>query len=987
MNLTLKSKLLITIGLVFICSFGAVIYYDYQNAREEIIANLKNEATTIQGVLRATRKVYRHQFITSGVPLNDKTVGFLPAHALNRISDEFNNWVKSGLSFNNVSDRPRNPKQQADNVELEAMAFFRKNPQVKQRIRYFQDEQGRSFYHYASPLWITQSCLQCHGKREDAPLSIQTLYTQSFGYQLGELRGILSIKLPSTLLEERINQHLWGSIATYFAAFLMTFLAVFWLLKHNILNRLKLLTQASSRMASGEYRVRINSRGNDEISAVANAFDSMAEAVESRDQTLRDSEQRSRAIFESSGEGIVVIDEKGWVREANRTSGQIFGYPEQRLTNTSALNLLPTEGRFSQLRKLIRFIRSGPNSTEGLNRVEVNGQRQNGEIFPLELNVNDLTLDNEHFYLAVVEDISERKQAEQALLRKQEFLQTVIDGVVDPIMVIDTNYRIIMTNSVARQNIPEHLASKSVLYCHQVSHHSDVPCSGDEHPCPLRDVMESEKPVTVVHEHHLKDDRIATVELDASPFWGENGKLEGIIEVARDMTEHLETERQLRENEERLLYQASHDDLTELSNRSLFNSRLEHAIDRSEREGHRIAVLFLDLDRFKNINDSLGHDIGDGMLQEVAKRLAAGIRKEDTVARMGGDEFTIILEGIPDTENAAVVARKCLEILSEKMTVRGIELFPSVSIGISLYPEDATTVEGLMKCADSAMYRAKEAGRNTYQFYTPDMNEYSYRLLMLEADLRQALEKDQLLLHFQPQFNLIDGSLVGAEALIRWHHPERGMISPGDFIPLAEDTGLIVPIGEWVLSQATKQLRQWHQRGLTQMKIAVNVSARQFNRDLPELVARTLKENQLDPAALELEITESVLMENAETSTSVLKDLEQMGLTLAIDDFGTGYSSLSYLKQFPISTLKIDRSFIMDLPEDEDDKAIVSSVVALAKNMQLDVVAEGVETQVQLNYLQQLGCNQAQGFLLGRPLACSEFEQRFLPPETASPSE
>ncbi|WP_421868391.1 EAL domain-containing protein [Motiliproteus sp.] len=980
MKLTLKSKLLITIGIVFVCSFGAVIYYDYQSAREEIIANLKNEANTIQGLLRATRNVYRHQFVTSGIPLNDKTVGFLPAHALNRISDEFNNWVKSGLSFNNVSDRPRNPKQRADKVEQEAMAFFRKNPEATQRIRYFQDEQGRSFYHYSSPLWITQSCLQCHGKREDAPLSIQTLYTQSFGYQLGELRGILSIKLPSTLLEERINQHLWGSVAAYFAAFMLTFIAVFWLLKHNILNRLKLLTQASSRMASGEYRVRINSQGSDEISAVANAFDSMAEAVESRDRTLRDSEQRSRAIFESSGEGIVVVDEKGWIREANRTSGKIFGYPEQNLISTSAFNLLPNEGRIAQLRKLIRFIRSGPNAAKGLNRIEVKGQRQNGEVFPLELNVNDLTLDNEHFYLAVVEDISERKRAEAALLRKQEFLQTVIDGVVDPIMVIDTDYRIVMTNSVARQNIPKHLASEPVLYCHQVSHHSDVPCSGDEHPCPLRDVMESGKPVTVVHEHHLKNDKVATVELDASPFWGENGKLEGIIEVARDMTEHLEAERQLLENEERLLYQASHDDLTQLANRSLFNSRLEHAIDRCERDGGRIAVLFLDLDRFKNVNDSLGHDIGDGMLKEVGKRLAAVIRKEDTVARMGGDEFTVILEDIGVIEDAVVVARKCLKALSEKMTVQGIEFFPSASIGISLYPDDATTVEGLMKCADSAMYRAKEAGRNTYQFYTADMNEYSYRLLMLEADLRQALEKNQLRLHFQPQFDLNDGRLVGAEALLRWQHPERGLISPGDFIPLAEDTGLILPIGEWVLRQATGQLHRWHQRGLTQMKIAINVSARQFNRDLPKLIARTLGQHQLDPAVLELEITESVLMENAEASTSILKDLEQMGLTLAIDDFGTGYSSLSYLKRFPISTLKIDRSFIVDLPDDEDDIAIVSSVVAMANHMGLEVVAEGVETRVQQQCLQQLGCTQVQGFLFGRPIEATEFEQRFLPP-------
>lgn len=978
MNLTLKSKLLIAIGLVFICLFGALTYYDYQNARTEIIADLRNQADTIQSLVRATRKVYRHQFINSGLPLNKETVGLLPAHALNRISSEFNDWIDTGLSFNNVTDRPRNPDQQADQFELEAMAYFRGNPDQDDHISYQRDHQGANFYQFAAPMWITQDCLKCHGKREDAPASLQAMYDGGFDYQLGELRGIISIKLPSTLLEQRIHQHLWRALAAYTTGFVLTFLAITWLLKQNILNRLDTLTRATRRMASGELSVRIGSGGSDEISQVGRAFDSMAEAVESREQTLRNNERRLRAIFESTGEGIVVVDRDGWVKETNHALDRIFGYRGEQLVETSSLQLLSSRQRFQQLRKLMRLARSTSSESDQQSRIEVLGQRNNGEIVPLELNIKAMTLDNELHYLAVVEDISERKQAENAIKQKQQFLQAVIDGVVDPIMVIDTNYQVIMSNRSAQQNFPEQTDHSKTQYCYQVSHRSDTPCSGDDHPCPLHQVLDSGKPTTVVHEHYTDGNKLTTFELVASPFWNENGELEGVIEVARDMTEHLATEKQLRENEERLLYQASHDDLTKLSNRSLFNNRLEHAIARCKRDGGQVAVLFLDLDRFKNINDSLGHDVGDGMLKEVAARLKAGIRAEDTVARMGGDEFTIILEDVEDTAKVAMVARKCLQILSDKISVHGIELFPSVSIGISLYPNDATTVEDLMKCADSAMYRAKDAGRNCFQFYTADMNTHSYRLLMLEADLRQALQKDQLCLHYQPQFDLQTGNVVAAEALIRWNHPERGMIPPSDFIPLAEDTGLITPIGEWVLSEATQQLGRWHRQGLTRMKIAVNVSARQFNRDLPDLVAHTLKESQLEPASLELEITESVLMENAEASTSVLKDLEQMGLTLAIDDFGTGYSSLSYLKQFPISTLKIDRSFIIDLPDDEDDKAIVSSVIALANHMQLDVVAEGVESEWQLDYLRQLSCKQAQGFLFGHPMAADEFEHNFL---------
>jgi len=977
MYLSLKAKLLIAIGTAFLLSFGVVTYLDYQNSRAEIITNLSNEARTIRGMMKATRKVYRHQFIASGVPLNDKTVGFLPAHALNRISDEFKHWVKSGLSFNNVSDRPRNSKQAADAAEMEAINFFRATEDVNERIIYYRNEKGAAFYHFAWPMWITKDCMKCHGKREDAPESIRDMYKGAFGYEVGDLRGILSIKMPAALLEKRLAEHLWRSLATYLMGFVLTFVAVFWLLKKTILNRLDELTVATSQVASGNYHARIGHSGSDEISRVSSAFDSMAEAVEHRERSLSDSEKRSRAIYHAAGEGIIVADAKGVIHDLNPAVIEIFGYEEPELLGGSLAILLPKDKRLAHLKELLSFVYDNKERVVEHRRIEVSGQRKNGEIFPLELNLNTMQLEKQRYFLGVVEDISERKKAEKEIRSNQAFLQTIIDGVVDPIMVIGTDYKISMTNSVASKNISESLLVDGPGYCYQVSHGIDQPCDGEEHPCPLRQVIDTEKPVTVVHQHLVGEGERRTFELDASPLWGEDGQLKGIIEVSRDVTDRLEVERKLIDNEERMRYQANHDTLTGLPNRALFNDRLEHAINRVDREHGRLAVLFLDLDRFKNINDTLGHDIGDGMLKQIARRLERGVREEDTVARMGGDEFIIILEDAHSTDNIILVVRKCLRILSKKMSVRGIELFPSVSIGVSIYPDDARTVEDLMKCADTAMYRAKDAGCNTFQFYTTDMNTQSYRRLILEAGLRRAIDDQQLILHYQPQFELRTGNLLGAEALVRWNHPEHGMIAPGEFIPLAEDVGLIEPIGEWVLSSACQQLRHWHDQGLPQIKMAVNVSARQFNSHLPDVVADILNRVGLPATSLELEITESVLMGNVEATASVLKELEQMGITLAIDDFGTGYSSLSYLKRFPISTLKVDRSFVSDVPDD-DDCAIVSSVVALASNLGLDVVAEGVETGVQMEYLKQIGCGQVQGFLFGRPVPAEEFVAKHL---------
>ncbi len=444
--------------------------------------------------------------------------------------------------------------------------------------------------------------------------------------------------------------------------------------------------------------------------------------------------------------------------------------------------------------------------------------------------------------------------------------------------------------------------------------------------------------------------------------------------VALDLTQQNQTEKKLRDNEQRLQHIAYHDPLTNLPNRLLIQDRFQHAINKARRSEQKVAFLILDLDRFKDINDSLGHDIGDQLLKETADRLQSCVRDSDTVGRLGGDEFAIVLEQIEELTHVGMLVRRMLSKLAQEFAIEDHTLYISASIGISIYPTDSAKVDELVRFAEVAMYRAKEQGGNNYQLYTADMNARAHELLLLETHLRQALEERQLLLFYQPQYDLATGELAGMEALLRWRHPEKGMVSPGDFIPLAEETGLIVPIGEWVLRTACQQSLAWQKAGHPPVPVAVNISGRQFKEpDFIETVEKVLEETGLDPRWLELEITESVVMDRVEETILTLAELRGRGIQLAIDDFGTGYSSLSYLKRFPINKLKIDRSFVMDVVENPTDAAIAGSIVSLAHSMNLEVIAEGVETEAQMEFLKARGCHQIQGFLLGRPLPAEEF--------------
>jgi diguanylate cyclase (GGDEF)-like protein len=396
----------------------------------------------------------------------------------------------------------------------------------------------------------------------------------------------------------------------------------------------------------------------------------------------------------------------------------------------------------------------------------------------------------------------------------------------------------------------------------------------------------------------------------------------------------------------------------------------------AKRSERLVGLLFFDLDRFKTINDSLGHHVGDQLLEAVAERISNHIRDCDTVARLGGDEFTVVLESLSHVDEVFLVAQKICDMFASPFQLDTQQIFVTASIGITVFPFDDTDAENLLKNADIAMYRAKENGGNTYAFYEPHMDAHATEWLTLENDLRHALERNEFFLCYQPRVDISTGQILSAEALLRWQHPDHGLVSPAEFIPLLEETGLIVPIGEWVIKTACQQSLDWQSRGLPPLRIAVNISPRQFRQNnLIDLLTETLKTTKLDPNALELEITESMLIENVDVAAETLSAAHDLGIHVSVDDFGTGYSSLSYLKRFRISTLKIDRSFVKDITTDPDDAAIASAIVALAQSLDLNVTAEGVETQEQLAFIRQLGCDEAQGYLFSKPLHTRDFEK------------
>lgn len=589
-------------------------------------------------------------------------------------------------------------------------------------------------------------------------------------------------------------------------------------------------------------------------------------------------------------------------------------------------------------------------------------RRKDGSCFPVEVHMDRFGSGNEQLVIAVARDVTERKRAEDIL----RLAATVFETTTEAIMVTDADNKVKAVNPaftrITGYSVVEILGRNPRLLS---SGHHD----GDFYRR-MWESLEATGHWQGEIWNRRKSGEVYPEWLSIATIYGDEGRVVERVAVFSDITKRKKDEEQIRR-------QANFDALTGLPNRTLFLDRLSRAIATARREGWLIGLLFVDLDRFKAVNDSMGHVYGDRLLEQVAGRLTTCVRESDTVARLGGDEFTIILPDVGRAEDAAMIAEKIIERLATPFTIESNDLFIGASVGITLYPSDAEDAATMLRHSDIAMYRAKEAGRNGYRFFTQEMNTHAVERSRLERDLRRALERGQLELHYQPIVDLDSGEVVSAEALLRWHHPERGDVSPETFIPLAEETGLIGPIGEWVLWTACTHAASWQKPGLPSLAVSVNLSSRQIKLGLSvETVSRVLRETGLDPHLLTFEITESLIMDDAEHSIAWLNALKETGVKISIDDFGTGYSSLSYLKRFPVDTVKIDRSFVRDVTEDPDDAILVGAIIAMTHSLKMKVVGEGGETPEQVAFLRSHGCNMMQGYYYGRPVAPEEFSAR-----------
>ncbi len=595
---------------------------------------------------------------------------------------------------------------------------------------------------------------------------------------------------------------------------------------------------------------------------------------------------------------------------------------------------------------------------------ELINQRKDGTTYTEEMTITPVTRDVSNpanrYFIAIKQDITERKVAEESLLFKTALLEAQAETTIDGILVVDESDHIILANKQfgLHFGIPEELLmtrDDQIVLAHVVSK-IEAPDAFVER---VR-YLYSHRDEKSRDEFRLKNGKI--FDRYSAPFTDLQDQHRGRIWYFRDITDRTLAE-------ERVQFLAYYDALTGLPNRTLLKDRLSKALARARRHKDKVALLFLDLDQFKNINDSLGHSVGDLFLQGVAERLKKWGREQDTVARIGGDEFLLVLTDVKDIPDAAVAAERLMDSMTPGFVVQDRSINVGCSLGISIFPDHGADPETLIMHADAAMYYAKDSGRNNFRFFTEDMNIQAAERLTLESGLRLALDKNQLFLVYQPQMEIATGRIIGLEALLRWQHPELGLVPPDKFIRIAENSGMILPIGEWVLTAACRQARKWQLEGLPDVSVAVNVSAVQIRqKGFCELVRRILHETGLAPQYLELELTESLLLANADLVLSVVQELGAIGLKLAIDDFGTGYSSFSYLKQFRASKLKIDRSFITEVAVEADDAAIAAAIISMAKSLNLRVIAEGVEDEAQMSFLRAHQCDEIQGYYFSKPL-------------------
>jgi diguanylate cyclase (GGDEF)-like protein/PAS domain S-box-containing protein len=681
-----------------------------------------------------------------------------------------------------------------------------------------------------------------------------------------------------------------------------------------------------------------------------------ANATLKREAEERDREAKlSQAIIDSLPGLFYLFDENGRYLRWNRNLETVTGYTHEEIAAAHPIDFLGSDGE----KKLVTE-RIGKVLIEGSSSVEVNLVTKSGRQIPYYFSGAKIELDGRPCIAGLGLDITARRRAEEILRLRDRAIQASVNAII----ITDLEGNIEYANP-AFERITGYAVGEVVGRNCRLLQGDDTEQPG---VATLRRSIRAREEAAALLRNYRKDGRLFWNDVHIAPVRGQNGEATHFVGVLNDITE-------IKHYEQELERQANFDPLTTLANRNVLMDRIRHGIASAHRLGGFVTVGFMDLDNFKFINDSLGHSVGDALLKQVADRLVACVRGEDTIARYGGDEFAFVLLGQKDEKSVSVLMERILKTIEQPFLIEGNKLFVSCSIGLSFYPRDGKDVETLLKNADAAMYRAKERGRNNFQSYTPAMNQRATERLSLESRLRQALADKEFTLHYQPKVDLHSGHIVGVEALLRWRPANGPMVQPSTFIPLAEETGLIVPLGAWVLQTACVHNKRLQEARLPPLRVAVNISSRQFDPEtLVGMVDKALLSSGLDSSYLELELTESLVMQHPHEAITVLHELKKMGLRLAIDDFGTGYSSLSYLQRFPVDQLKIDQSFVCDIGSDPNDAVIARAIISLGHSLGMSVVAEGVSSTDQLAFLRENGCDEVQGYLLSHPLPIEELQ-------------
>ena len=673
--------------------------------------------------------------------------------------------------------------------------------------------------------------------------------------------------------------------------------------------------------------------------------------------SIQTKSQELSQLIEFSSSEIYVINHKLEYLYVNRGAAEALGYTENELLKMNVKDINPylTDSAIEKLQETLHQVKHTLNRSIH--------KRKDGTLYHVQSYLHTLKYQEEEAYAIFDTDISETIDLEL----KQRKQAKILDFIHDSIIATDVEGRITNWNKGSTKLLgytEEEMLGKNILETYDVNNEFS--------PEELFTLLHTEGKLDIEAYMISKNKQkiICNISLSTAQ---DDGNTYGYIGYIQDITVQKRTKNLLEQQTEKLKYQAHHDALTDLPNRILFGDRLSQAILQAKRSKEKFALLFIDLDQFKTINDSLGHDIGDKVLIEAASRLVGAIREEDTLARLGGDEFCVIIKNIKNIQDLSRIAQKIVNVMKEPIYISGHTLYVTSSVGVSIYPDDATTETNLIKHADVAMYKAKEEGRNNYQFYATEMSAYVFERVVMESSLRLAFKQDELVVYFQPQYCIESDTLVGMEALVRWQHPTLGIIAPDKFIPMAEESGLIVELDRVVMQKAMAQFTLWYKEGFNPGVLSLNLAMKQLaQEDFIEYLTSSMKKFSFRSECLELEVTEGDVMKNPEDAIKKLNIIHSMGIEIAIDDFGTGYSSLSYLKKLPLDKLKIDQSFIRDIPKDEDDMAISKAIIALAKSLNLNTIAEGVETQAQKDFLQENECDFIQGYFYSRPLPAEE---------------